>query len=83
MASRKMTFRIPEDLAVQFAKRVPSRDRSHYVSEAIGAKLREREERLIGACEIANADPDMRAIEQEWDTLPDEIAEPWTDGPAR
>ena len=83
MASRKMTFTLPDDLAEQFLKCVRSRDRSRYVSEAIAAKLRAREEQLIRACEIANRDPDVLAVEREWDALPDEIAEAWTDAPAR
>lgn len=83
MASKKMTFTLPEDLARQFVRRVPARDRSRYVTEAIAARLRERDERLIRACEAANRDPDVLAIEQEWDALPDDVAEPWSDAPAR
>jgi len=83
MASRKMTFTIPEDLATQLLKRVPARGRSRYVTEAIATRLRCRDEQLIRACEIANRDPDVLAVEQEWEMLPDEIAEPWTDAPAR
>ena len=32
-----------------------------------------REDRMIRACEIANADPDTLRIEQEWDGLHDEV----------
>lgn len=78
-----MTFTLPEDLARQFVRRVSARDRSRYVTEAIAAKLRERDEQLIRACEIANRDPDVLAVEREWDALPDDFAEPWTDAPAR
>ena len=86
MASRKMTFTIPDDLAGQLLKRVPAQDRSRYVAEAIASKLGERDRRLIHACRIANADPDIAAIEQEWEALRDKadsIAEPWDDAPAR
>ena len=86
MASRKMTFTIPEDLASQFVHRVPARDRSRYVAEALLAKLREREERLIHACRIANQEPDVAHVEAEWEALTersDGIEEPWSDGPAR
>ena len=86
MASRKMTFTIPEDIASQFVRRVPARDRSRYIAEALSAKLREREERLIRACRIANRDPDMVRIEGEWDALTgsdDRVEDPWSDGPAR
>ena len=83
MASHKMTFTIPEDLARQFLKTVPARRRSSYVSEAIEAKLRERESRLRRACDAANRDLDVAAIEGEWESIRDSIAEPWTDAKAR
>lgn len=79
MASRKMTFTLPDDLAVQFTRRVPARERSHYVAQALAAKLGEREHNLLRACEIANADSDLRAIEQEFDSLSDDLLEPWVD----
>ncbi len=82
MATRKMTFTISDDVALQFLRRIPARERSRYVNEAIGAKLREREERLIRACEIANSSPDVLAIEKEWDALrdaTDRIDELWDD----
>jgi len=69
MATRKITFTIPEDIATQFLRRVPARDRSRYVTDAIVAKLREREKRIIQACEVANQNPDVLAIEREWDAL--------------
>jgi len=78
-----MTFTLPDELAGQLLKRVPAQDRSRYVCEAIAAKLRERDEQLKRACEIANNAPDVLAVEQEWDALRDEIAEPWTDAPPR
>jgi hypothetical protein len=34
------------------------------------------------ACEMANQDADVRAIEAEWDALPEEGLEAWSDGPA-
>jgi ubiquinone biosynthesis protein UbiJ len=86
MATRKMTFTIPEDLAAQFVRRVSAQDRSRYASEAIADKLRERQDRLIRACEVANNDADVLAIEQEWDALSDKvdrIEEPWDIAPTR
>ena len=83
MASRKMTFTLPEDLAERFLRRVPARDRSRYVADALAAKLADREKRLIRACEIVNQDPDIKAIEKEFDALQDEIAEPWEDAQSR
>jgi metal-responsive CopG/Arc/MetJ family transcriptional regulator len=83
MAARKMTFTLPEELAARFVKRVGARDRSRYVAAALAEKLSQREKRLIRACEIVNADPAVREIEEEYDTLNDEIAEPWENAPTR
>jgi len=77
MPSRKMTFTLPDALASSFAKRVPARDRSRYVAEALAEKLAERDKRLIRACEIANQDSDVREIEREFDSLGDAVPEPW------
>jgi len=77
MAMRKMTFSVPEPLAVQFLRRVASRDRSRFVSEAVAARLKERDAALIRACEIANQDTDAAEIEREFDGIGDEMSEPW------
>jgi hypothetical protein len=77
MATRKMTFSVPEPLAVQLLRTIASRDRSRFVSEALAARLAERDARLIRACEIANQDPDVAEIEREFDGIRDEMAEPW------
>jgi hypothetical protein len=77
MAMRKMTFSVPEQLAVQFLARVAARDRSRFVSEALAARLQERDAALIRACEIANQDVDVAEIENELDGLSDEMPEPW------
>ena len=78
-----MTFTLPDELASSFTRRVPARDRSRYVAAAIAEKLAEREKRLILACEIANQDPEVREIEQEFDALTDAMPEPWEDAAAR
>jgi len=88
MARRKMTFSLPEGLASAFSRRVPARERSRYVAEAISAKLAERDNRLIRACEIANQDLGVREIERDFDSLGDAMPEPWEraqgqDAPAR
>ena len=59
------------------ACKVPSRDRSRFVSEALAARLDEREVALIRACEIANQDLDVTEIEKEFDGIRDEMAELW------
>jgi hypothetical protein len=78
MATRKLTFSVPEPLAVQFLRRVASRARSRIVSEALAARLEERDVALIRACEFANRDPDVAEIEKEFDGIRDGMAEPWT-----
>jgi hypothetical protein len=78
-----MTFTLPDELATSFTKRIPARDRSRYVADAIADKLAEREKRLILACEIANQDPEVREIEREFDALTDAMPEPWEDAAAR
>jgi len=77
-----MTFTLPEDLAALFLRRIPARQRSRYVAEAVGDKLAGRDRQLLRACEIANRDPEVRAIEKEFDAISGEIAEPWTDAPS-
>jgi hypothetical protein len=72
-----MTFTLPDDLASSFTRRVPARERSRYVADAIADKLAEREKRLILACEIANQDPEVREIEQDFDALTDALPEQW------
>ena len=74
---RKMTFSVPEPLAAQLLRRVASRDRSRFVSEALAARLAERDAALIHACEIANQDMDVAEIEKELDGLGDQMAERW------
>jgi hypothetical protein len=77
MAMRKMTFSVPEPLAVQLLRRIPSRERSRFVSEALAARLEERDAALVRACEVANHDLEVAEIEKEFDGIRDEMAEPW------
>ncbi len=77
MAIRKMTFSVPEPLATQFLRRVGSRDRSRFVSEALAVRLEQRDLDLIRACEAANLDLGAVEIERDFDAIRDEIAEPW------
>jgi metal-responsive CopG/Arc/MetJ family transcriptional regulator len=80
MASRKITFTLPQDLAAEFLRRVPASSRSQYVATAIAAKLREREEQFARACEAANNSTDIHDIEASFDALADPsdtVQEPW------
>jgi hypothetical protein len=62
MPSRKMTFTLPEKVAIPFLRRVGPSRRSKYVAEAIEAKLRERAEMIKEACLAANSDLDTQRI---------------------
>jgi hypothetical protein len=83
MAARKMTFSIPDSLAREFQKTVAARDRSKYVAKALEERLKAEQKALARSCDIANSDQDIHAIEQEFDAISTDIAEPWTDAPAR
>ena len=84
MATRKMTFTLPEDLASQFVRRIPARERSQYLASALSEKLSERDKLLVESCRAANDDPEVREIEKEFDAIADEAAESWnTSAPRR
>ena len=73
MASRKLTFTLPEDLATEFLRSIAPSNRSRYVAIAIAAKLREREEQLVRSCEVANSSADVLQIERSFDAFADEL----------
>lgn len=80
MVSKKITFTLPQDLAAEFLRRVPASQRSQYAATAISDKLREREQQLVRACELANNSTDVREIENSFDALADEsddVRESW------
>jgi len=80
MATRKMTFSLPQDLAREFLRRVPVNNRSQYVAAAIADKLREREQQIARACDAANQSADILDIETSFDSLADDadrVQEPW------
>ena len=78
-----MTFTLPDDVALQLVRRVPARQRSRYVADALTEKLTAHDRALMDACKAANNDPEVRAIEKEFDAITDEAAEPWTRPAAR
>ena len=78
-----MTFTISEDVAATFVRRVPARLRSRYVADALKQKLAGHERELLRSCEVANQDAEVKAIEQEFDTIASRIAEPWATAPRR
>lgn len=83
MATRKVTFTLPEDLVARFAKRVPARNRSRFVANALAWKLKERDRLLARAAEVANRSREVRNLERDLNRLPDKIAEPWDDTASR
>lgn len=78
-----MTFTLPEGVANRLLKRVPARERSHYVADALAQKLRDRESRLVRSCDAANQSAAVRTVEREFDAIEDAIAEPWHDSATR
>ena len=78
-----MTFSIPEGVAAELLKKVPSRDRSRYVTDALVDKMRTRNEALARACDAANQEEDILAIEREFEAISTDIAEPWIDAKTR
>jgi hypothetical protein len=83
MATRKMTFSLPADLASQLVKRVPARDRSRFLAKALEKSLREEEQALVRSCRLANQDPEVAVIEQEWDQIGDQVEELWSESSPR
>ena len=70
-----MTFTLPSDLADRFVKSVAARQRSRYLAQAIAQKLQERDLSLVRACEVANRNLEVRAIEKEFDAIPARLAD--------
>jgi len=83
MAARKMTFSIPEDIAGEFVRSVAARDRSRYIAEMLSRELKAQHDQLARACDIANADPDVLAIEREFDAISEDIPEAWNGAASR
>jgi hypothetical protein len=83
MAARKMTFSIRDEIAGEFLRHVPARERSRYVADALARSLRGQQDELARACDIANQNPDVLLIEREFDAISGDIAEPWNDTSTR
>lgn len=83
MATRRMTFSLPEDLARRLITRVAARDRSRFLATALERSLDEENQRVVRSCQLANQDQDASAIESEWDQINDSVEEPWSDAPPR
>jgi hypothetical protein len=64
MISRRMTFQPHETWQPSFLQRIPARDRSRYLADALREKL-SRDQILIEACRVGNNDPELRQIEKK------------------
>ncbi len=83
MAARKMTFSLPEEIALRFLGQVPAQERSRYIAQALDRSLRSEEEDLVRACLLANEDTAAREVEEEFTAIPDPLEESWDDAPTR
>jgi hypothetical protein len=77
MATKKVTFTLPEELVAPFLRRIGPSRRSNFVAEAIAAKLRELDRILAETCEAANKDPETQAIQRQLAALPRTLTEAW------
>ena len=73
MAAIEITLSLPEPVARTLVKRVPARERSKFLARAIEGSLRCQESALAQACIAANRDPKSKALENDWDHVPDEV----------
>jgi hypothetical protein len=83
MAARKMTFSIPEDLARRLVRRVPARERSRFVVQALENRMAGEDAELVAACLAANKNPVVRREESGWVAMTSSIEEPWDDAVTR
>ncbi len=73
----RATFTVPEETFRQFVQYVPERQRSRIIAELMESEIRRRDAELAAACDIVNADPEMAALEADFQALPDTMEEPW------
>jgi hypothetical protein len=77
MKKTRQTFTVPEDIFQRFAAVVPSRTRSALVTKLLEEETRRREAMLAAACEAANADSDLSALEADFQAVKDIVSEPF------
>ena len=69
MAAIKMTFNLPEQLAEQLQRRISTGKRSKFVASALNKIFSAHDRDLAEACRVANKDPDVCALEKEFDAI--------------
>jgi hypothetical protein len=77
MKETRATFTIPTATLERFRSSVPEGRQSEVVAQMLEAEAERREAVLIAACDTVNSDPEMAAIEADFDALPDTLDEPW------
>ena len=73
----RQTFTLPEDVFRRFAAIVPEGKRSAIVAMLIEREARRREQALARACDAANSDAGLTALEEDFQSLEDTTSEPW------
>ena len=73
----------PPKISRPVSKARTNSNRSGDVADAITDKPSECDRKLIRACEAANKDPGVFAVEKEMEALTEQIAEPWIGTPSR
>lgn len=71
------TFSIPIDVSSDLHAYVKSRERSHFVSEAIRKELKAKKEKLRQAYLDANEDPGQVEATEEWQGTLGDAADEW------
>jgi len=75
MATKKMTFTFPEEMAVSFIRRVGPSRRSKFVVEAVAAKMHEREAAFEAACDALEGNAALASLASDMDALNDDPIE--------
>jgi len=73
----RQTFTLPVEVFKRFAALVPEGKRSAVIATLIESEIFQREQALARACDAANADAELAAIETDFQRLEDTVAEPW------
>ena len=77
---RQMTFQIPDDVAEEFNRAVPASEQSAYVARQLmrrAARPALTQEQWDEVAKAANADEQLNADIDEWQSFSDPIEEPW------
>ena len=81
MGMRQVTFEIPDELAEDFDREVPTAEQPHELTRLLRRRLTPKltDEQWRAICETANNDPETQEIEREMAALPDTMTEEWNE----